>query len=1367
PHLRQSMLRKPPHILITTPESVYLLLTSERGRELFPQVKYIIVDEIHSLAGNKRGVHLSLSLERLMALTKDEPVRIGLSATQKPLERIAAFLGGQKYDGSRQRFQKREVAILDCGQRKDMDVRVISPVDDFSDVPEATVWPAVVEKIYSLVLQHKSTLVFVNMRAQAEKLARQLNELHHQKTVGKGKEFALVHHGSISREARYEIEAKLKNGKIPVVVATASLELGIDIGSIDLVIQLESPRSVTSALQRVGRSGHLLRSTSKGIIIPFYRADLDDAASTVRDMKNTAIEETQVPENCLDVLSQQVIAEVAMRSWDRKALYLLFCQSYCYRHLSEPSFNRIIDMLAGRFENRNLQALQPRLAWDKVNDRLIARRGTRLNAVLNGGTIADRGYFGVYLEGSNTRLGEVEEEFVFESRIGDVFFLGNNEWRINQITRDKILVTPLASVKPRPPFWKAEPLYRDFSSSLHIGSLRREVGGLVKERSAIDFLKRECHTDDASAVNLQAHLKSQLAHTGVLPTDDQVVVEWFRDAVNEPQVVIHAPFGGRVNGAWAITLAAAMENNYGIEVQYTFNDDGIIIRLLDQSEPPSFEDLFAISPKEAERLLLSALHKTPMFITRFRHIAMRALLLPRSRVNKRIPLWLQRLRASDLLQAVRDYPEFPVIAETYRECLRDVLDIKGLEEIMRRIQEKHIAVHIVHTPSPSPMASGLLFRFLSEHLYEYDRHRAPALASGISSELLADIMSRQEIPQIIGKALAEEAERVWQYLAQDKKARDVETLFEVIDKLGPLDEKGLDNRVEGDLTGWLDALKTDKRIASVQWPDKGWVTAENKHLYHAPSTPDHTAELLRRFFSVRGPRSFERIQAAIPVTDALLHQALDKLCQDKEIIKGQLLAGEKMEQWCDRQNFAFLYRKAVAARRQVLQPATSEDYYAFFLAWHKLTTADNNVSDILRMYGGHPLPVHVFEREILRARLGSNESQKSIKETMMGLISSGDLIVRARREDESGRLRIDFLPRGGGSLYESGSSKSRQPESMDENSQKVFRFLQNNGASFFRDILQGCGMTSMQTEKALSGLAKDGLVSCDHYDSLLVVLQKLNHSDIISSSDWHRQIRSSWSVGLRSHRPAGSKRHEAKERYIMHQGRWFLISSFAVQGAEMDASQRAVRQARLLLDRYGIVVKEWYRRESGLLPWYVIFQQLKRMEWSGEAKRGFFIHGLSGAQFALPEAAELLEKIRQGTSTIRDVPVLLCAVDPALPFGGVVSWDIKNAAGERLAVTKLASNHFFFAGARPVVYCEAYASRLWLTDMFRDEDMPSFAREIKRWFSLLAPPRPINKLVIGQVDGEPVVQSRFNTCFQNEGFEQEGDKLVLWPSKAD
>ncbi|MCK6557620.1 DEAD/DEAH box helicase [bacterium] len=1373
---RQAMLRRPPHLLITTPESLYLLLTSRAGRELFRGLRYLIVDEIHAVSSNKRGVHLSLSLERLMPLCTAEPVRIGLSATQRPLERIAAFLGGQVFRPGEDRPQPRPVTIVDCGQRKEMDLQVISPVPDFGDLPDATVWYAVIDKLYELIHAHRTTLVFVNMRGQTERVARLLNEKHRDATGDPEAELALAHHGSLARERRYEIEARLKAGDIPAVIATASLELGIDIGSIDLVVQLESPRTVAAALQRVGRSGHLLHATSKGRLLPLYPADLDDAVTLARCMHAGDIEETVIPENCLDVLSQQLVAEVAMRDWSRLELYRLVCHSYCYRQLSLAMFDTVLEMLAGRYAEAPLRALQPRLTWDRINDRLIARRGARLLATLNAGTIPDRGYYAVYLADSNTKLGEMEEEFVFESRVHDVFYLGSSEWRIDAIERDRLIVSPVRAVRPRPPFWRGENLLRDYATSLKIGAFRRELIEHLDRGDSVAWLQQQGFTDAAIAANLADYFARQRDYTGAIANDREIVAEWYRDHAEESSLIVHAPFGSRVNGAWAIALCRVLEKRHQAEVQYTYNDDGIVLRLPDTGAPPALAELLQLPPEVIEQSLLETVSTSALFTTQFRYNASRALLLPRARAGKRVPLWLQRLRAADLLQVVREFPDFPILLETYRDCLQGIFDLPALRHVLSALQAQELRLHIAETARPSPMASGLLFRLTSENLYEFDRNRAPAQAAEVSSALLAEILAQETIPSLITPELVKALEARWQCLTPETQAASAEDLFVLIEKLGPLPEAELQRRSRDDISPWLAKLQQEKRIIALPAPLAGWIAATDAPLFHDPFTLANVRVLVQRLLRSRGPLPLIELAALsepLPLgllqhlPPELLQQALAQLHHQREVVRGQLVIGMAGEQWCDRHNFAELYRRAIALRRAALAPANREIYYRFLLRWHKLGLAGQPLEEVLSRYSGCQLPLQVFERELLRSRLGSEQLPAAL-EAFEQMITRGELIVVARRTGDEGRRHLMFVPRGEGGTFLTKPALRETAERLDEAARAIHQFLQENGASLKRDLLIGTNLSSLQIENALSTLANLGLVSCDNYQSFLQCLQPAAATPEAGSSLPGLVPRPSWAARDRQRRPQPGFRRMLRERAapLQQEGRWFLTSSFGVLGKESAHTERAARQARLLLYRHGILVKEWYRRENGLLPWPQLFHWLKRLEWQGEIRRGYFIEGLSGVQFALPAAIELLEELQTEKHANPLPAMLVSTIDPALPFGGAVEWNFTDASGGKIAVTRAPSNHLLLCEDQPVVYAENFASRLWRGAEWRADMAPALLQHLKAWLQLPVSLRPRPRLETLAIDGAPAAASELAQVFLQNGFEAEGEKLVLWPSAA-
>ncbi|MCI0694611.1 DEAD/DEAH box helicase [candidate division KSB1 bacterium] len=840
--VRQKMLKRPPHILITTPESLFIMLTSERAREMYRTVKYVIVDEIHALCGQKRGVHLSLSLERLAHLCRRDFVRIGLSATQRPLERIAAFLGGQTsrprtLDSPASDFVARPVEIIDCGQKKKVDLQIISAVEDYGNLPDDSIWPSITEKLYGLIQQHRTTLIFTLMRAQAEKIAKRLNDWHRQQSKAP-QELVQAHHGSLSKEVRLEMEDKLKRGELRALAATSSLELGIDIGSIDCVVQLGSPKSVSRAMQRVGRSGHLISATSKGRFFPLYRHDIGDLAMIARGMFDSAIEETQVPENCLDVLAQQIVAAVSVDEWNPGELYQLVRQSYCYRQLSRSLFDSVLDMLSGKYPSDDMRELRPKISWDRVNNRLIARRSARQAAIMNGGTIPDRGYYGVYIADTNIKVGEMEEEFVFESRIGDIFYLGSSEWRITSIEHDRFWVTPAHTERPRPPFWRGDFFYRDYETGLRVGEFRRKVQERMALPEALNWLMEHFAMDRWSAENLLAHFDKQIDNTGALPTDQQIVVEQFYDEVGDPRLFVHSVFGGKVNAPWAFALQNKMEELTGVEVQSQFDDDGLMLRFIDTDRPPALEQLLSLTPEEIEERNLKALSTTPPFAIRFRYNAARALMLPRTSPKRRMPLWQQRMRAADLLQAVRKYDDFPLIIETYRDCLRDALDLESLKRVIADIHAGKIAVHFVQTDVPSPFTGNLLYNFLANYMYDFNEVRLSqhAAALEVNRELLHEALNRGPVPAIISPELVENAEKYWQYRDPQRRARNAEDLLEIINTLGDATTEELRERCDEKLEEYLSQLQQQGRIMLLDFQHDGetqtrWVSVEQKAAY--------------------------------------------------------------------------------------------------------------------------------------------------------------------------------------------------------------------------------------------------------------------------------------------------------------------------------------------------------------------------------------------------------------------------------------------------------------------------------------------------------------------------------------------------------
>src|SRR5947208_8605856 len=752
---RQRMLRHPPDILITTPESLFLMLTSQ-AREILRGVETLNLDEVHAVAGTKRGAHLALSVERLdrLVMSGDRvpgPVqRIGLSATQRPLEEIGRFVSGA-----------REIQLVDAGRAKELDLEIVVPLEDMT-VPEEgsynSVWPSIYPEILKLVSEHRSTIVFVNNRRLAERLALRLNELANE-DADEPREIARAHHGSVAREQRLEVEELLKKGEIPCLVATSSLELGIDMGAVDLVIQVESPKSVARGLQRIGRAGHELGAVSKGRIFPKFRADLLEAAVVAKQMREGAIEETVIPRNPLDVLARQIVAICADEEIEVEELHRLVRRAYPFAELSRVQLENVLDMLAGRYPPDEFAELRPRIVWDRTAGVVRGRQGARRLAVTNAGTIPDRGLFGVHLVDGGGRVGELDEEMVYEARAGQTFLLGASTWRIEEITRDRVLVSPAPGVPGAVPFWRGEGAGRPYELGEAVGAVTRAVLALSQAK-ALETLRREHALDERAANNLLGFLSEQAAATGALPSDRTIVVERFRDEIGDWRLCILTPFGARVHAPWALALAARLRETLGLDANAIWSDDGIAIHLPDADAVPN-SDVVLIDPEQIEDLVVNEVGDSALFGARFRENAARVLLIPRRRPDQRTPVWQQRLKGQSLLQVARKYPAFPVMLETYRECLQDVFDLPSLKRLLQGLRTRQLDLVDVETPSASPYSASLLFDYVATYMYEDDTPPAERRAQALSldRELLRELLGQEELRELLDPSAVEEVER--------------------------------------------------------------------------------------------------------------------------------------------------------------------------------------------------------------------------------------------------------------------------------------------------------------------------------------------------------------------------------------------------------------------------------------------------------------------------------------------------------------------------------------------------------------------------------------------------------------------------------
>ncbi|MDQ3940874.1 MAG: DEAD/DEAH box helicase, partial [Actinomycetota bacterium] len=979
----------PPDILITTPESLFLLLTSQ-AREALRYIDTVIVDEVHAIAGNKRGAHLALSLERLDSLLHEPAQRIGLSATVRPHDEIARFLGGTH-----------PVEVIAPPAEKRWDLQVKVPIEDMAALGEPTgdihsgttagveertsIWPHVEEELLGLIRAHHSTIVFANSRRLSERLCARLNELAEE-------EVARAHHGSVSREQRQLIEEDLKAGRLPAVVATSSLELGIDMGAVDLVVQVEAPDSVASGLQRVGRGGHQVGAISRGIFFPKFRGDLLESAVVVERMKSALIEATRYPRNPLDVLGQQIVAMVAMDEWEVDALESVVKRAAPFHELPRSALESVLDMLSGRYPSDEFAELRPRINWDRATNVLTPRRNAQRLAVTSGGTIPDRGLFGVYLAtDKGPRVGELDEEMVYESRPGETFVLGASTWLIEDITHDRVIVSPAPGHPGKMPFWHGDALGRPVE-------LGRALGGFVRELQESDGTARErleqAGLDDFAVDNLLQYLREQKEATGSLPDDRTIVIEKFRDELGDWRLCIHSTFGARLHAPWAQAIEARVREQVGIEVQCMYTDDGIVARILDTDEAPGADTVF-FEPEEVEDIVVSQVGTSALFASRFRECAARALLLPKRRPGQRTPLWQQRQKSAQLLQVASKYGSFPVMLETFRECLQDVFDLPALKELMGKIRSREIRVVEVETPMPSPFASSLQFSYVAAFMYEGDSPLAERRAQALSLDrsLLAEIMGREELRELLDAASLDELEIDLQLLSDRRKARDADGLHDALRYLGDLSvaEAAARSGEPDSVQRWLHQLQSANQAVPLRvGGEERWVAVEDSARYRdalgaalpmgvplaflEPVT-DPVGDLVGRYARTHGPFVPEDIAGRLGLGIAVVRDALDRLAVAGRVVEGEFRPGASGSEWIDVEVLRRLRRMSLAAYRRDIEPAPPEALARFALAWHGIGRAghrDATTDSLLRVIEqlqGLPLPASAFERQILAARL--------------------------------------------------------------------------------------------------------------------------------------------------------------------------------------------------------------------------------------------------------------------------------------------------------------------------------------------------------------------------------------------------------------
>ena len=1267
---RARFARAPADILITTPESLFLLLTSA-GREALRGIDTVILDEVHAIAGTKRGAHLALSLERLDALLAAPAQRIGLSATVRPIEDVAEWI-----------CPSQPATIVCPPSHKQWDLRIEVPVDDMAALADGTgggpgggevsgsaagaeaqssIWPHIDERLVDIIESHRATIIFANSRRLAERITSRINDIAADR--GALAPIAAAHHGSVSRERRSVIEEDLKAGRLPAVVATSSLELGIDMGAVDVVVQVQTPPSVASGLQRVGRAGHQVGATSRGIIFPKFRGDLVTCTVVAERMLAGQIEALRIPRNPLDVLAQQIVAMLAMadpagEEWTVDECLALARRAAPFTGLTRGVLESVLDLLSGRYPSDDFASLKPRIVWDRTTGILSGRPGAQRLAVTSGGTIPDRGLFGVFMVGEKgSRVGELDEEMVYESRVGEVIALGASSWRIEQITHDRVLVSPAPGQPGRLPFWHGDALARPAELGEAVGAFVRTVAhgkkADVTERLAAAGL------DDRAASNLSAYIDEQREATGQLPDDRTLLVERFRDELGDWRVVIHSPYGAAVHAPWALAIAARVRETTGLDPQVMHADDGIVLRLPDTEGDEQVRAVIAtiiLEPEDVERVVTDNIAGSALFASRFREAAARALLLPRRHPGKRSPLWQQRQRSAHLLEAVAGYPSFPIVLETVRECLQDVYDVPALVRLTERIRSGEVTIVEVETATPSPFARSLLFGYVASFLYEGDaplaERRAQALT--LDATLLAELLGTPELRDLLDPLALDEVEAELQHLTADRRARDIEDAADLLRILGPLsDEDALTRGID---PAWLLELCSARRAIGVRWPGGpgGMVTAaieDAARLRDAlgvvlpPGVPiefcepvtDPVGDLVHRFARTHGPFDTAALAHAIGLAPAVAELAMQRLAASGRVISGQFRPGGKGLEWCEPEVLRRIRRRSVARLRHEAEPVAGVAFAEFLLGWQQVAEAGQSpnrggadaVLAVIEQLAGVALPASAWESAILPSRVrgyhpGMLDELTTAGEVIWwgtGQMARGDGLIAIAPADFADAIRPISGP---------------IDEDADDLDALVLTVLDGSGGFFFRDISDKVGMLG---ERVVDDTRLD------------TVLWSLTWRGFLTNDSW---------AGLRT-RSGGP---QPKVRVPQRRGRIALPRRVgpptsagrwsALPAIDMSAERRATQAADSLLARYGVVTRGSVVAEKLPGGFAAAYRILAAFEQAGRCQRVYAIEGLGAAQFGTGAAIDRLRAVRPGGRQQRIT--VLAAVDPANAYGAALPW---------------------------------------------------------------------------------------------------------------
>ncbi len=1453
--------RRPAEILITTPESLYLLLTSDAAAGL-RSVHTVIVDEIHALVPTKRGAHLALSLERLLAITEKPFQRIGLSATQRPLEEVAHYLAGaegalpavtdayavQTYVSEARRrapadestepvddleqemeagftrdetaddvaareeqlVRFRPVTIVNASEPKRLELRIEVPVEDMAKLSQpvelpsgaasqgpkrTSIWSAIHPRLLEIVRERNSTLIFVNNRRTAERLAGAINELAEAEQAG-APPVARAHHGSLAASQRSEIEELLKAGKIRALVCTSSLELGIDMGAVDLVIQIEAPPSVASGMQRIGRAGHRVGAASDGIIFPKYRADLVACAAVTKAMHEGLVESTRYLRNPLDVLAQQMVATVAQpprvsqslsghaRSRKEPALsaeitvedlFAIVRSAAPFAELTRGAFEGVLDLLAGRYPSDEFAELRPRITWDRVSNLLTPRDGSKMLAILNGGTIPDRGLYGVFLsgtEGRPVRVGELDEEMIFESRTGDTFLLGATTWRIDEITHDRVLVSPAPGEPGKMPFWHGDAPGRPLEFGRRIGALTRELREMP-HNAALARLTREHDLDPLAAENLLRYLADQELATTAVPDDRTIVIERVRDELGDWRVCVLTPFGSRVHAPWAMAISGRMRAAGGPEIETMWADDGFVLRFPETDAAPD-ADVILLDPGEASDLVLRQLGSTALFSAKFREAAARALLLPRRRATGRTPLWAQRKRAYDLLTVAARYPAFPMLLEAYRECVRDVFDMPAFLEVLRSVNARTTRVHVADSKTPSPFASSLLFSYVANYIYEGDaplaERRAQALS--IDQEQLRELLGDADLRELLDADAIAEVEEQLQALQQNQKARGADGIHDLLLRLGDLNRAELLRRLAApDVAIHTERLLRANRLLEIKMAgEKRLVAVEDAARYRdalgiplPPGLPKAmlvpvahpVLELVRRYARTHGPFTQGEVAKRFGLSPAQVDPPLRTLLLDGRIVEGGFRPGGSHREWCDAEVLRLIRRKSLARLRKEIEPVEQHMLARLNTHWQGVLQRRRGLDsllDTIENLQGAPLPASLVETSILPARLANYAPGQ-----LDTLIAAGEVVWVGLDPlgEHDGRIAL-YLADRVRSLLPPQRQNALAAVEPTEKERAVLAQLERGGAIFFAQLHDALGGGySGETLDALWTLVWRGTVTNDTFHALRAYTTRPAGRQAKRPHSGGAQL-----AAFRSRRTTPPSA----------QGRWALVPAAESATDSAAATNWSHAIANQLLTRYGVLTRESVAQENLPGGFSAVYDVLKAMEESGRVRRGYFVAGLGATQFALPSAVDLLRSLRQQVQSEKPEMVLLAATDPANPYGATLRWPTagetsgKDGAAEMesqpRSLTRSVGASVVLRSGELVAYLRRGNSQVQVFLPPEEPERSQAARDLSQFLVQMTQEEMRQReadrgagLLISQINGQPVGTHFLARFLQDAGFQ--------------